>query len=145
MGSPKCSPWPPGNPRPRPPIDPQWPQNRSPESFACFSNHQKTHQMSLLILWDILPLPLWSVQSSTAQFRVQSRVYLADLSSPVWSCYRRICLKPKLCSYCPFLKHTAPRIYTASMNLFAVNQGFETEFNRNRNRMTAVEFWLDFE
>ena len=34
----------------------------------------------------------------------------------------------------------SPPLYTASMNLFAVNQGFETEFNGNRNRMTAVEF-----
>ena len=29
-----------------------------PLHLTCFSNHQKTHQMSLLILWDNLPLPL---------------------------------------------------------------------------------------
>ena len=33
----------------------------SSDHLACFSNHQMTHQMSLLILWDISPLPLWSV------------------------------------------------------------------------------------
>ena len=93
MGSPKCSPWPPGTPRP-PPSTPNDSKTgllsslNSSDHLACFSNHQMTHQMSLLILWDILPLPLWSVQSSTAQFRVQSRVYLADLSSPVWSCWQ---------------------------------------------------------
>ena len=98
MGSPKCSPWPPGTPRP-PPSTPNDSKTgllfslNSSDHLACFSNHQMTHQMSLLILWDILPLPLWSVQSSTApsletlrRFAPKSRVDLADLSSPVWSC-----------------------------------------------------------
>ena len=30
----------------------------SSDHLNCLSNHQKTHQVSLLILWDILPLPL---------------------------------------------------------------------------------------
>ena len=63
MGSPKCSPWPPGTPRP-PPSTPNDSKTgllsslNSSDHLACFSNHQMTHQMSLLILWDISPLPL---------------------------------------------------------------------------------------
>ena len=98
MGSPKCSPWPPGTPRP-PPSTPNDSKTgllsslNSSDHLACFSNHQMTHQMSLLILWDISPLPLWSVYHQELRpwdletLRPGSRVDLADLSSPVWSCY----------------------------------------------------------
>ena len=64
MGSPRCSPWPPWDPQAPPHQPPMTPQTglsfslNSSDHLACFSNHQMTHQMSLLILWDILPLPL---------------------------------------------------------------------------------------
>ena len=49
---------------PGPPMNPLGPLNRSlgliqtQDHLVCITNHQRTHQMSLPILWNILPLPL---------------------------------------------------------------------------------------
>ena len=49
---------------PGPPMNPLGPLNRSlgliqtQDHLVCIKNHQGIHQMSLLILWNILPLPL---------------------------------------------------------------------------------------
>ena len=49
---------------PGPPMNPLGPLNRSlgliqtQDHLVCITNHQRTHQMSLPILWNILPFPL---------------------------------------------------------------------------------------
>ena len=65
MGSPRRLPEPPGAPRPPPPPPPPWDPKRdllaslnSKNHLNCLTYHLRTHQIPLLILWDILSLLL---------------------------------------------------------------------------------------